>query len=133
MIFHHLGLAVTDIDKGLKSLGKLGAVTSSILFEDPEQNVKVQFALLGGVSIELVAPLGPKSPVDSILKLGGRFYHVCYEVEDIEDTIKVWRAAGAMPLSSPKPAVAFEGRRIVFMLTHQRLLFEFLECQKPSE
>jgi hypothetical protein len=37
------------------------------------------------------------------------------------------KARGALIMRRPKPAVAFEGRRIAWMLTREKLLVELLE------
>ena len=37
--------------------------------------------------LELVAPLGPNSPVDNVLAKNLGAYHACYEVDDIEKAL----------------------------------------------
>jgi len=127
MKLHHLGMAVRDLSDARHYMERLGATVITEVFNDETQNVKVQFIDLGGQPIELVAPLGTPSPVDGVLKSGRRWYHLCYEVADLDDTIKEWSSRGAILLGRPVPAVAFQGRRIVFMMTDQQDLFEFLE------
>jgi hypothetical protein len=48
-------------------------------------------------------------------------------VDDLDDQIKRFRGKGCLPLGKPVPAAAFNGRRIVFLLTPQRDLIELLE------
>jgi methylmalonyl-CoA/ethylmalonyl-CoA epimerase len=96
---------------------------------DPVQHVTVRFAELpGGTVIELVEPLGEKSPVHSIIGSSrGGLYHLCYEVDDLDGELERFRDKGCLPLGKPVPATAFNGRRIAFLLTPERDLIEFVE------
>jgi methylmalonyl-CoA/ethylmalonyl-CoA epimerase len=82
----------------------------------------------GDAQIELVAPDGPDSPVLRFLQEnGGGLHHVCYEVDGLEQQMVAMKARGGLIMRRPKPAVAFEGRRIAWMLTREKLLVELLE------
>jgi methylmalonyl-CoA/ethylmalonyl-CoA epimerase len=89
--------------------------------------VHVAFVRRGGDPlIELVAPTHNESPVSRILERGrGGLYHVCYEVRDIEAEISRLRELRYVPLGRPVAAVAF--RRIVFLISPHRDLFELVE------
>ncbi len=50
-----------------------------------------------------------------------------YEVEDLERGMAEMKTRGAIIARRPKPAVAFQGRRIAWMLTAEKLLVELLE------
>jgi methylmalonyl-CoA/ethylmalonyl-CoA epimerase len=88
----------------------------------------------GGTIIELVEPLGDDSPVKDIVgsKRGG-LYHLCYEVDDIEAEVLRFRERSCLPLGKPVPATAFDGRRIVFLMTPQRDLIELVETAPQDE
>jgi methylmalonyl-CoA/ethylmalonyl-CoA epimerase len=81
------------------------------------------------VRIELVAPAEPDSPVRSFLEKGGGLHHVCYEVPDLERALDEARLRKCVLVRSPKPAVAFAGRRIAWVITPEKLLIEYLEAQ----
>lgn len=131
MRFHHVGYAVKDIrryvDEFLTPMFSPVKVTEPV--EDPIQQVRVCFAhMQGGTVIELVEPLGERSPVSAILESGrGGLYHLCYEVDDLAAAMKRLRVKGCLPLGKPVPAVAFNGRCIVFLMTPERDLIEVLE------
>ena len=135
MRFHHVGYAVANIqaylDEFLNPLFR--PLRVSVPVADPIQQVRVCFAEMpGGTVIELVEPLGPDSPVNEIIgSRRGGLYHLCYEVDDLDATISQFRAKRYMPLGKPVPAAAFDGRRIVFLLTPQRDLIELLAA--PSK
>ena len=129
--FSHLGVAVPDIGQALSVYQEIfGYIVLSGPFDDPVQRVSVLFigtGIPGDLIIELVAPLGPDSPVNGPLAKGAGAYHVCYEVDDIDQTLADVRARGCVVLSRPVPAVAFEGRRIAWFYTPARQLVEVVE------
>lgn len=135
MRFHHIGYAVRSIQRYLDTflVPMFAPVRISAPVADPEQRVTVCFVeMQGGVVIELVEPLSADSPVNLVIdsKRGG-VYHLCYEVDDLEAEVKRFRAKRCLPLGKPVPAAAFNGRRIVFVLTPQNDLLEFVEASLP--
>lgn len=131
MRFHHIGYAVKSIRRYLDDflIPMFSPLTITDPVADPIQRVTVCFAEMpGGTLIELVEPLGEDSPVSAIIgSMRGGLYHLCYEVDDLEAELKRFRGKGCLPLGKPVPAAAFGGRRIVFLLTPQRDLIEFVE------
>lgn len=130
---HHVGLIVRSIEESMPGyLRSLGATWDSQIFHDPIQRVKVAFLNPGfgpEVQIELVEPVGENSPVRRFLETSnGGMHHLCYEVKDLEFSVRAARASGSMLVRPPKPAVAFEGRRIAWVLSPERLLIEYLEA-----
>ncbi len=134
MRFHHVGYAVKDIQRYLDDIfvAVFQPLAVSEIIHDPLQKVAVCFAeMAGGTTIELVEPRGENSPVDKIIgSRRGGIYHLCYEVVSLDDSMKRMREKRCMPLGRPTPAVAFGGRRIVFMMTPQNDLIELLEEQR---
>jgi methylmalonyl-CoA/ethylmalonyl-CoA epimerase len=129
--FHHIGVAVRDMQGAIPIYKNLfGYDLISGPFDDPIQNVSVCFLSRGegDTVIELVAPLGPNSPVDRTLKKGGGTYHVCYQVPDIQQAIDHLREQGSFLLSGPVPAVAFEMREIAWLMTEVDLLVELVQA-----
>jgi methylmalonyl-CoA/ethylmalonyl-CoA epimerase len=130
-IFHHIGVAVRDLSKAIpvyKTLFQYELISGP--FDDPIQNVSVCFLSRGegDTVIELVAPLGPNSPIDRTLKKGGGTYHVCYQVPDISEAIRHLTEQGSFLLSGPVPAVAFGMRQIAWLMTEVDLLVELVEA-----
>lgn len=101
------------------------------IIHDPIQRVYVSFITLPGtdVQMELVAPAGDQSPVRAFLEKGGGLHHICYQVSNCDRAIAALRQRGALIVRRPKPAVAFEGRLIAWVLTAEKLLIELLERQ----
>jgi methylmalonyl-CoA/ethylmalonyl-CoA epimerase len=131
MRFHHIGYAVKDIRSYLDNflIPLFSPVSVSDPVSDPVQQVTACFAeMQGGTVIELVEPMGTNSPVNSVVDSPrGGLYHVCYEVDDLDAELERFRSKHYLPLGKPVSATAFDGRRIVFLLTPQQDLIEFIE------
>jgi methylmalonyl-CoA/ethylmalonyl-CoA epimerase len=132
MKFNHLGVAVASIEQALPLYRDVfGYQVLSGPFQDPVQKVSVCFLGSGsqdGMVVEVVEPLGEESPVHRTLQKGaGAAYHVCYEVDDIEQALHDVRAEGCIIVAKPVSAVAFDGRRIAWFYTPHRELIELVE------
>ena len=131
---HHVGYVVSSIAASVEGWRiALSAVAVSKTFEDPIQRARVIFLDLppeGAVKIELVEPLGADSPVAAFDQKGGGLHHLCFEVDDIEQYLQEMKLQKAMLIRRPQPAVAFEGRRIAWMRTREKLLVEYLERRR---
>ncbi len=127
---HHMGFVVADIATAMPAFVRsMAAEWDGQIFEDPLQKVKVAFMTTrpGDAQIELVQPAGENSPVQKFLQQGGGMHHLCYEVADLEAELAAFRTRGAAIASRPKPAVAFGGRRIAWVITSEKFLVELLE------
>jgi methylmalonyl-CoA/ethylmalonyl-CoA epimerase len=62
-------------------------------------------------------------------KGNGGAYHLCFETNDMEGALVHARNNGCVVLASPVPAVAFQGRRIAWIYTPSRQLFEIVEAK----
>ena len=119
----HIGYAVKRIDRALSAFEKLGFVFEPVI-DDTDRNVK------DGFRIELVAPLDKKaeSPVDQYLSNAvGIPYHICYQSDELDAEIEILKGQGYKVIIEPKPAVAFGGRRVVFMMNIGFGLMEIVE------
>jgi methylmalonyl-CoA/ethylmalonyl-CoA epimerase len=132
LIFHHIGIAVRSLHESISAYKSLfGYEVTSGPFDDPIQQVSVCFLRRheGDPSIELVAPLGPTSPIDRTLRKGGGIYHICYEARDINAAIEHLTEGGSLLLSGPTPAVAFDMRKIAWLMTNEaNLLVELVQA-----
>src|SRR5881628_278309 len=106
--FSHLGVAVGDIERAISVYRDLfGYSVISGPFDDSIQRASVCFVGTGNpgdLVIEVVAPLDEKSPVNKMLGRGIGAYHVCYEVDDIDQMLSDASAKGCVIVSRPVPA-----------------------------
>ena len=61
------------------------------------------------------------------MKKGGGINHICYEVQAIEDAVFILRDRMFVTIQAPVPAVAFNGRRIAWLMKRDYLLVELVE------
>lgn len=129
----HVGVAVPALGPATDLMAALfGYRVVSGPFEDPLQKVTVNFlktSAMDGAEIELVSPLTPDSPITAMLaKSGGGSYHLCFETRDLDAALAHATGNGCIIVAAPAPAVAFGGRRIAWIYTSSRQLFELVEA-----
>jgi methylmalonyl-CoA/ethylmalonyl-CoA epimerase len=125
MKFHHLGIACRDISQAAQTLQAQGmGRPEGERVWDAGQEAWLQM-IIGddGSRIELVQ--GPK--VESLAKGGTAFYHICYEVEDLDASVEAQIQAGATLVEKAVPAPLFNGRRVAFVKGDAGLI-ELLEA-----
>jgi methylmalonyl-CoA/ethylmalonyl-CoA epimerase len=129
--FHHIGFVVASIADSVQGfIDALHTDWDGVIFHDPNQLVRVTFLRgknAGSPRLELVEPAAEDSPVIPFLKKGGGLHHLCYEVENLEQQLTFCRSKGSLIARPPLPAVAFDGRRIAWVYTKNKLLLEYLE------
>src|SRR5689334_8252358 len=111
----HIGVAVEDLDAALK-LYDAGLDMALVHRETVEsQGVEAVLLDVGENHVELLAPLGPDTPVGKFLaKNGPGIHHVAYQTEDIDKTLEALQAAG-MRLIDHKPRIGIRGSRVAFL------------------
>lgn len=132
---HHIGIAVADIKKSIAGYKELGWTWDEKIIDDSNRGVKLAFLRNNNTNelLELVSPISEGSPVSNTLcsmKNVSTPYHICYVVEDIEKTIEILKSRKYILTEAAKPAVAFDDRRVAFMLRSDVGLIELLEEEK---
>ena len=127
--FHHIGVAVFDIDATASYYVNAGYARTDTVY-DPHQNVNICFLTKEGMPmVELLAPKDSTSPVTKTLeKSGVTPYHICYEVDDIDVAVADLRKLKYVPLIKPVEACAIGGRRVCFLFNRQVGLIELVEA-----
>jgi methylmalonyl-CoA/ethylmalonyl-CoA epimerase len=101
---NHVAIAVRDIAKASEVYRKTLGATVSAAVPQPAHGVTTVFITLPNTKVELIAPLGPESPIAKFLDRNpeGGIHHVCYEVDDILAARDRLVAEGARVLGEPK-------------------------------
>ena len=111
----HIGVAVEEIEPVLelyRDRFQLRVAHREIV---REQGVEAVLLDVGENHVELLAPLGPDTPVGKFLaKRGPGLHHVAYQVGDIDATLGALRDAG-MPLIDERARVGIRGSRVAFL------------------
>jgi len=114
---NHIAIAVPDLDAAIaKYRVTLGATVSAPL-DLPSHGVTTIFVELPNTKIELLHPLGGKSPIRGFLErnAAGGIHHVCFEVDDILAARNRLTAEGARVLGSGEPETGAHGKPVLFL------------------
>jgi methylmalonyl-CoA/ethylmalonyl-CoA epimerase len=111
----HIGIAVADLQEALELWGAGFQLEVSHREVVQEQGVEAVLLDVGENHVELLAPLGPDTPVGKFLaKRGPGLHHVAYQVSDIEATLAGLAEAG-LQLIDKTPRVGIGGARVAFV------------------
>lgn len=114
---NHVAIAVPDLSAAAAiyrdTLGAKVSAPQSL----PEHGVTVVFVELDNTKIELLEPLGEKSPIASFLDKSpsGGIHHVCYEVDDIIAARDHLKEKGARILGDGEPKTGAHGKPVLFL------------------
>ena len=112
---HHLGLAVLDLDEAIATYERLFGGTLEHRAVVADQGVEAATVLIGDARIELLAPLGPDTPVGKFLaKRGPGMHHIAYEVADVGAELKRLAADGVQ-LIDERPRRGLFGLEVAFI------------------
>lgn len=130
MHIHHIGYLVKDIDRATQSFLAMGYSRSSETVDDGHRNVRICFLGKDGYLVELISPMNQDSDVYHLLKKHGNTpYHICYEVENLEESLKEFCATNACAvIQAPCAAVAIENRNVAFVMHRHLGIIEFVEA-----
>jgi methylmalonyl-CoA/ethylmalonyl-CoA epimerase len=111
----HIGVAVEDLDAALKLYD--ADLDLALVHRETVESQGVEAVLLdvGEGHVELLAPLGPDTPVGKFLaKNGPGLHHVAYQTPDIEAELDRLRAAG-LRLIDEQPRTGIRDSRVAFV------------------
>jgi len=111
----HIGVAVEDLDASLHLYAEVLGMPVVHRETVTEQGVEAILLDVGENHVELLAPLGPDTPVGKFLaKKGPGLHHVAYQVTDIEATLAALKAAGTR-LIDETPRIGIRSSRVAFV------------------
>jgi methylmalonyl-CoA/ethylmalonyl-CoA epimerase len=114
---HHVAIAVADLEAASAFYHlTLGAKVSGPLAM-PDHGVSVAFVELPNTKIELIEPLGERSPIAGFLAKhpGGGLHHICFEVEDILTACEQLMSVGTHVLGDGTPKIGSHGKEVLFL------------------
>jgi methylmalonyl-CoA/ethylmalonyl-CoA epimerase len=111
----HIGIAVEDLDAAIalyEQTAQMALVHREIV---TEQGVEAVLLDVGENHVELLAPLGPETPVGKFLvKRGPGLHHVAYQVSDIGQTLAQLTASGVQ-LIDQTPRIGIRRSQVAFV------------------
>lgn len=111
----HIAIVVPELEQALGFWVEALGLKLEHLEHVPNQGVDVAFLPAGESDIELLQPIDSESGVGRYLeKRGPGMHHICFEVDDIEETLNCLKAAN-VPLIDEVPTVGTGGKKIAFI------------------
>jgi len=128
----HIGVAVEDLDAAIELYEKSFGMELAHRETVEEQGVEAVLLDVGDGHVELLAPLGPDTPVGKYLdRKGPGLHHVAYAVEDIDSVLEQLTAAG-IELIDREARIGIRGSHVAFL--HPRATGAVLtEIVEPPE
>ena len=113
---NHIAIAVPDLAKASELYRTVMGAKVSAPKAQPAHGVTVVFVELPNTKIELLHPLGEKSPIANFLarNADGGIHHVCYEVVDIIASRDTLVKEGARVLGDGVPKIGAHGKLVLF-------------------
>jgi methylmalonyl-CoA/ethylmalonyl-CoA epimerase len=112
---HHLGVAVADLDQAVATYRRLFGAELEHRETVADQGVEAASMLIGAGRVELLASLGPDTPVGKFLaKRGPGMHHVAFEVADVGAEL-ARLAAGGAELIDELPRSGMFGLEVAFV------------------
>jgi len=112
---HHLGIAVDDLDLGIARYAALFGATVEHRARVEDQGVEAASLQVGGSRLELLAALGPDTPVGKfVAKRGPGMHHVAFEVADVAAELARLKADG-VELIDEEPRLGLFGLQVAFV------------------
>lgn len=128
MVIDHLGIVVRSLEEGMQRWEQLfGYKRSSSEITNTRQKVRVVFlSKPDSLTIKLIEPSEPASPVTPFARKGGGLHHLCFRCEDLKVEVPLLKEKGARLMVPPEPGEAFKNNDIAFFLA-ANLNFELID------
>lgn len=111
---HHIGIAVTDLEKGIETYTRLFGVEVDGREKLPERNLEVAFLRIGDVTVELISPTSEESTVGDFLKKRGEgLHHLAFKIDDVESAVEELKNKSFR--LAQMPAEGAHGRTVMFV------------------
>jgi methylmalonyl-CoA/ethylmalonyl-CoA epimerase len=112
---HHVGIAVEELDRAIETYTQLFGAEVEHRAQLADQGVEAASLRTGTGRIELLAPLGPDTPVGKFLAgRGPGLHHIAFQVEDVGAELERLLLAGTR-LIDEAPRRGLFGLEVAFV------------------
>jgi methylmalonyl-CoA/ethylmalonyl-CoA epimerase len=134
MQIDHIGIVVQSLERGVKDWERLfGYTKSSDIVTNTRQKVRVVFlSKRGSLTVKLLEPSEPASPVSPLARKGGGLHHLCFRCDDLTIQIPILKQKGARLTVPPEPGEAFRNKNIAFFLAGSNLNIELIDTTEKE-
>ncbi|MDR0823125.1 MAG: VOC family protein [Endomicrobium sp.] len=128
MKIHHIGYLVKEIDKAIEEFKKLGFIITIEKCFDGNYIADFAFLQKDGYCVELICPVNDKSPIYGLMKKHKNSpYHICYEVDNIEQTINDLIKQGYLLFKEIFSVSVLNNKRFSFLMNSHIGMIELTE------
>lgn len=115
MNIDHIGIAVRSLTDAVRVYEDVIGLKVSGYDQVDEQGVRVAMLPAGDTRIELLEPIRSDSPIEKFLtKRGEGIHHIAIRVDNIDEALERFKAAGAR-LIDATPRIGAHNTRIAFI------------------
>ena len=134
MVIDHLGVVVRCLEDGIRQWEEMfGYTRRSSIVTNTRQMVRVVFLTKqGSITIKLLEPSAPDSPVSAYARRGGGLHHICFRCAELTEGLAELKAKGARLIVPPQPGEAFRNRDIAFVLAENNLNIEVIDTAEKE-
>ena len=127
---HHIGYLVKDIQESIMQMEFLGYQRISGIVYDEYRDIDICFLENNGYQLELIMPKSEQSIVAKYSKkIGVSPYHICYDVENIDQEMEKLRDQGYIPTAQKQKAPAIGNNDAVFLFHPDVGIIELVEIK----
>ena len=128
MKVHHIGYLVKNIDKSIAAFRTLGFRVTIDATWDDGRDAYLSFLENDGYCVELIAPSKESDLYPLLKQYNHAPYHMCYQCDNLEETIHELKAEKFMLFKEPAPApVIGEYARVAFLMNARAGMIELVE------
>lgn len=134
MVIDHIGVVVQSLEHAIERWeGLFGYAKASDIVVNTRQRVRVVFlSKIGSVTVKLLEPSDPASPVHVFARKGGGLHHICFRCDDVKAQIPLLKENGARLIVPPEPGEAFNNNEIAFLLVDNSLNIELIDSVEKT-
>jgi methylmalonyl-CoA/ethylmalonyl-CoA epimerase len=113
---NHVAIATPGVEQASNLYRDILGTNVSPKVPQPDHGVNTVFVDVNNTKIELLDPLGDKSPIAPFLgkNTSGGIHHICLEVDDVEAAIVDLKSRGVRVLGD-KSKIGAHGKPVVFL------------------
>lgn len=134
MVIDHIGIVVRNLEQAIEEWESLfGYVKNSDIVTNTRQKVRVVFLKkIGSITVKLIDPTEPESPVWVFCRKGGGLHHLCFRCDDLKVDVRALQAKGARLIVPPQPGEAFCNNDIAFLFAPNNLNVELIDTNEKQ-
>ena len=129
MVIDHIGIVVRGLEEGIQQWAAMfGYAKGSEIILNTRQKVRVVFlSKQNSLTVKLIEPADPTSPVAAFARKGGGLHHLCFRCDDLALEVPRLQDQGAVVLVRPEPGEAFGNNLVAFLMAKNNLNVELID------